>query len=111
MIALTLPIEQYYAMDRIGKIIRIGNSHGVIIPASILKELSWGSKDEVEIRAFDGALYVKKIEPYTGPYTGIFADMPRRKPGEPDFWGDKSVDEIMEELRGGRYDRPKDLDW
>ena len=111
MIALSLPIEHYYDMDKIGKIIRIGNSHGVIIPASALKELSWNTDDEVKMTLNEGSITIKRIEPYTGPYTGIFADMPRPAPGEPDPWGDKTTDEIMEELRAGRYDRHKDLDW
>lgn len=98
-------------MEKTGKIIRIGNSHGVIIPASLLKQLSWTAEDEIQLIMYDGSITLKKLEPYTGPYTGFFADMPRPEQGEPDPWGDKSTDEIVEELRSGRYDRSKNLDW
>lgn len=111
MNALTLPINLLIDMEKIGKLIKIGNSHGVIIPAPLLKQLSWTDEDEIMLTMYDGFLTLKKIEPYTGPYTGFFADMPRPEPGEPDPWGDKSTDEIIEELRGGRYDRPKILYW
>ncbi|MBR4808755.1 MAG: AbrB/MazE/SpoVT family DNA-binding domain-containing protein [Bacteroidales bacterium] len=84
------------------KIIRIGNSRGLLIPSPFLKKLSLKEKDDVQLYLEDDRLVIKKLEPYTGPYTGIFADMPRPEPGEPDPWGDKTTDEIMEELRGGR---------
>ena len=111
MNALSLPANVYLEMNKTGKIIKIGNSHGVIVPASILKELTWDTKDELKMSVFNNTLYVKKIEPYTGPYTGIFADMPRPAHGEPDPWGRKNTEAIIEELRAGRYDQPKDIDW
>ena len=110
MIALYLP-KMYCDMDMYGKIIRIGNSHGIIIPSALLKQLSLSAKDSVKICADKHTIYIVKEEPYTGPYTGPFADMPRPEPGEPDPWGEKTSEEIVEELRAGRFDRPKDLDW
>ena len=108
---LSLPLYFLLEMEKTGKIIKIGNSHGVIVPASILKELSWNTQDELKMSIYNNTLYIKKTEPYTGPYTGIFADMPRPDPSEPDPWEGKTSEEIVDELRAGRYDRPKDLDW
>ena len=105
MIALSLPKNQYI-MDKFGNIIRIGNSRGFIIPSSILKELSLKEKDEILLSTRDGALQIRKIEPYSGPYTGVFADMPRPAAGEPDPWEGKSTAEIMEEYRGSSNYRP-----
>ena len=105
MNALSLPVNLYVNMEKVGRIIRIGNSHGVIIPSALMKELSWNTEDEVKLTMHNGSITVKKVEPYSGPYTGIFADMPRPEPGEPDPWGE------TDDLRTGRYNRPKNLDW
>ena len=105
MIALSLP-QNYLDMDKYGNIIRIGNSRGVIIPSSILKELSLKEKDEVVFSAKEGALHIRKLEPYTGPFTGLFADLPRPVPGEVDPWEGKTTAKIMEEYREGSGCRP-----
>lgn len=110
MLAISLP-KTYCSMAKFGSIIKIGNSKGLIIPSSILKELSLEEKDEVMLNIENGLLCVKKIEEYKGPFTGIFSDLPRPEPGEPDPWGDKSGAETVEEWRSGRYDRNKELDW
>ncbi len=109
MIALSLPEKiikmiSFHRSD-FGSIIKIGNSKGLIIPSHILKALALREKDEVELYLEGNMLHIKKIEPYTGPYTGIFADMPRPEPGDPDPWGDKTTEEIMEELRSGSGSR------
>ena len=98
-------------MDKYGKIIRIGNSCGIIIPSRMLKDLSLDVEDSVLISIEGRSIVIRKQEPYTGPFTGIFADMPRPEPGEPNPWEGKSSAEIVEELRYGRYDREKNLDW
>lgn len=96
MIALSLPIY-YYGMREIGNIIKIGNSRGVIIPASILKTLSLKEKDEVRLMIKDNALMIKKIDPVTGPFTGAFAELAPWK----DAWGERDSAEIEDELRAG----------
>ena len=118
MIALSLP-KPFVGMKRIGKrpqtsnnvyysrIIRIGNSRGLLIPSGILKDLALKEKDEVKFSIEDDILVIKKIAPFTGPFTGIFADMP--KP-DPEAWGgDMSAEEYVEELRagGGNRDIPQ----
>ena len=110
MIALSLP-KNHSDMDKYGKIIKIGNSCGMIFPARLLRDLSINADDSVCISVVNRSIVITKQEPYTGPYTGIFADMPRPKPGEPDPWDGKDSSEIMEELRSGRLDRNKNLDW
>lgn len=87
--------------DKYGKIIRIGNSRGILIPASFMNNLSLKEKDDVLFSIEDDKLIIKKLQPYTGPYTGIFADMPRPESGETGFFDGNSTDEIMKELRGG----------
>ena len=95
----------YRFMDKYGKIIRIGNSHGVIVPASILKEVSLKENDKIVFSIENDTLCLKKTGPYMGPYTGIFADMPRPDPDEPDPWKGKTTEEIMDELRYGSGSR------
>lgn len=104
MYSLSLP-KTCIDMDRFGNIIRIGNSRGFIIPSSILKELSLKEKDEILLSTSDGVLHIKKVEPYSGPFTGIFADMPRPEPGDWDEWEGKSTSEIMDEIRDGSGSR------
>lgn len=106
MVALSLPET---LIDMYGKIIKIGNSKGVIIPSSLLKELSLGEKDEVKFRLENNTLVITKQEPYTGPFTGPFADLPRPAPGEPDPWGDMSGEEWEDMLRRGSSARS--IDW
>jgi antitoxin component of MazEF toxin-antitoxin module len=96
MIALSLPVF-CFDMRKTGNIIKIGNSRGVIIPASILKTLSLKEKDEVRLMIKDNALMVKKIEPVTGPFTGVFAELAPWK----DAWGERDSSEIEDELRAG----------
>ena len=105
MTSLSLP-QIYLEMDKYGNIIRIGNSRGLIIPSSILKELSLKEKDEVVFSTKEGALHVRKLEPYTGPFTGLFADLPHAASGKPTPWEGKTTAEIMEEYRGGSGSRP-----
>ncbi|MBR5904947.1 MAG: AbrB/MazE/SpoVT family DNA-binding domain-containing protein [Bacteroidales bacterium] len=105
MTSLSLP-QIYLEMDKYGNIIRIGNSRGLIIPSSILRELSLKEKDEVIFSTKEGTLQIRKLEPYTGPFTGLFADLPRPVPGEQDPWNGKTTAEIMEEYRGGSGCRP-----
>ena len=101
MIAISLPEIYQDMIIKYGNIIKIGNSKGVIIPASILKELALNEKDEVHFSIEDGKMVIEKIPPFTGPFTGIFATLPRPKDGEADPWGDRDSAEIEEELRAG----------
>lgn len=104
MIALSLPkIDSY--MDKFGKIIKIGNSCGLIIPAQMMKELSLGEHDNVKLRLDNRSLVITKQEPYTGPFTGPFADLPHPGPGEPDPWGGMDGKEWEEMLRSGSGSR------
>jgi len=41
-------------------VIRIGNSKGLILPASLLKSLSISERDEVSISEHDGGILIKK---------------------------------------------------
>lgn len=111
MLALYLPENNVIMIDsgrvHFSNIIRIGNSKGLIIPSSILKSLSLKEKDEVELTVDDNALCIKKIQPFTGPFTGMFSDMP--KPGPGSWGGDMSAADYVDEMRaaGGSREIPE----
>ena len=79
-------------MDKVMKttIIRIGNSKGILIPASLIKKLGIKDKDQVTIVEKDGCLelsFSRQEEPFTGPFTGPFAELAQYR-NEDDPWGD-----------------------
>lgn len=49
-----------------GKIISIGNSLGMILPARILKELALTKDSNLELRVEDGKLIVSESTPHKG---------------------------------------------
>ena len=83
--------------DMTANIIKIGNSKGIIIPSSILKQLSLNNGDEITLSIEDKRLVISKSAGFTGPFTGPFAAL---KP-YCDAWGDEDAMKIAEELRSG----------
>ena len=80
-------------------IIKIGNSKGVIIPASMLKKLGWEEKDVIKFSFKNNAIVMEKEDVFTGPFTGPFAAL--KAPD--DVWGGPDTDaaEVAAELRKG----------
>lgn len=83
--------------DMTANIIKIGNSKGVIIPASLLKKLSLSTGDEIILNIDGDKLVIRKNLEYTGPFTGPFAALEPFK----DAWGDGDPVEIAAKLRSG----------
>ena len=85
------------------QILRIGNSKGVILPASILRELSLSERDDLDISTEGGKIILSplpKETPFTGPFTGPFAELS----GDPELGGGAmSAAEYENELRRGRH--------
>ena len=74
-------------------IIRIGNSRGIIIPASILKRMGVKEGAKVKLTEADGKFtlsFIPAEEPFTGPFTGPFKDLPH----DDDSWGGKEMDAL-----------------
>lgn len=94
-------IALFLLPDMTANIIKIGNSKGVIIPASMLKQLSLHNGDEIIISIEDDKLVIRKNMEFTGSFTGPFAALEPFK----DAWGDKDPVEIAEELRSGSGNR------
>lgn len=88
--------------DMTTKIIPIGNSRGIVIPSSILKELSLKEKDELTIRIQDGRIVLSAVTPeFTGPFTGPFAELAKFAPDAGDT---RDALEIARELHDSRVD-------
>ena len=89
-------------------IIKIGNSKGVIIPASMLKKLGWEEKDVIKFSFKDNAIVMEKEDVFTGPFTGPFAAL--KAPD--DVWGGPDTDaaEVAAELRKYRRNK-KIIEW
>ena len=85
------------------QVLRIGNSKGVILPASILKARSLTERDSLDIRTEKGQIILSKTaedEVFTGPFTGPFAELS----GDPELWGGPmTAVEYENELRKGRH--------
>ena len=82
------------------RLIKIGNSRGILIPSSILKKLSLKEKDELMIQIQDGRIVLTVITPeFTGPFTGPFAELARYAPDESDT---RDALEIARELHDSR---------
>ena len=92
-------IANDYAMTT--KLIRIGNSRGIVIPAKILKKYGADDNSSVSLEEEDGRLYLsfsKEEEPFTGPFTGPFKALAPFKDME-DPWGDMDPCEYVRQLR------------
>ncbi|MBO6083405.1 MAG: AbrB/MazE/SpoVT family DNA-binding domain-containing protein [Bacteroidales bacterium] len=82
------------------RLIKIGNSRGILIPSSILKKLSLKEKDELMIQIQDGRIVLTVVTPeFTGPFTGPFAELARFAPDEEDT---RDALEIARELHDSR---------
>ena len=87
-------------IDMTTKIIPIGNSRGIVIPASILKKLSLKEKDELMIQIQDGQIVLTAVTPeFSGPFTGPFAELARFAPDPEDK---RDALEIARELHDSR---------
>ena len=91
-----------------GTILKIGNSKGVIIPASLLKKAALSEKDNVKFTFKDNAIVMEKEDIFTGPFTGPFAAL--KAPD--DVWGGPDTDaaEVAAELRKYRRNK-KIIEW
>ena len=92
------------------KLIKIGNSRGIVIPSSILKKLGLKEKDELMIQVRDGQIVLTVItEEFTGPFTGPFAPLASFAP----VWGGEEKDalEIAEELHNSRVNTREIPEW
>lgn len=90
-------------MKKTTRILRIGNSRGVIIPAEVLRELSLSETDRLDISTENGRIVLSAAtgeEEFMGPFTGPFAELS----GDPTLWGGTmSAVEYEDELRRGRH--------
>ena len=82
------------------RLIKIGNSRGILIPSSIRKKLSLKEKDELTIQIEDGRIVLTANTPeFTGPFTGPFAELARFAPDKEDT---RDALEIARELHDSR---------
>ncbi len=99
-------IANEYAMTT--KLINIGNSRGIVIPAKLLKT-------SVSLEEENGRIYLKfspaEEEPYTGPYTGPFKAL--KDLVDEDAWGGKDMDpvEYVRQLRDDSKAEKRVIDW
>ena len=104
-------IANDYAMTT--KLIRIGNSRGIVIPAKILKKYGADDNSSVSLEEEDGRLYLcfsKEEEPFTGPFTGPFKALAPFKDME-DPWGEDPC-EYVRKLRDSSGAEKRQLpDW
>lgn len=108
----TFVIEMDKSMET--TIIKIGNSRGIIIPASILKKFHVKEGSKVRLDEKDGAFtlsFVEEEEPYTGPYTGPFKAL--KDLVDEDAWGGKDMDpvEYVRQLRDDSKAEKRVIDW
>lgn len=108
----TFVIEMDKSMET--TIIKIGNSRGIIIPASILKKFHVKEGSKVKLDEKDGALtlsFIEEEEPYTGPYTGPFKAL--KDLVDEDAWGGKDMDpvEYVRQLRDDSKAEKRVIDW
>lgn len=83
------------------KLIRIGNSRGIVIPSKLLKKYGVDDNATVSIEEEGGRLFLhfsKEEEPFTGPFTGPFKALAAFKDME-DPWGGEDASEYIRHLR------------
>lgn len=108
----TFVIEMDKSMET--TIIKIGNSRGIIIPASILKKFHVKEGSKVRLDEKDGVFtlsFVEEEEPYTGPYTGPFKAL--KDLVDEDAWGGKDMNpvEYVRQLRDDSKAEKRVIDW
>ena len=104
-------IANDYAMTT--KLIRIGNSRGIVIPAKLLKKYGADDNTSVSLEEEDGRLYLSfspKEEPYTGPFTGPFKALAAFKDME-DPWEGMDAVEYVRQLRDSTGKEKRELPW
>ena len=105
-------IANEYAMTT--KLINIGNSRGIVIPAKLLKKYKVDDNASVSLEEENGRIYLKfspaEEEPYTGPYTGPFKALAAFKDME-DPWGGEDAVEYVRKLRDDSNAEPRIIDW
>ena len=93
-------IANDYAMTT--KLISIGNSRGIVIPAKLLKKYKVEDNASVSLEEENGRIYIKfspaQEEPYSGPYTGPFKALAPFKDMEDPGGGEDAV-EYVRKLR------------
>ena len=90
-------------------IIKIGNSRGVVIPASILKELALKEKDKLTIQVLEGKIVLTVTpEEFTGVFTGPFAELARYAPDADDT---RDALEIAKQLHDSRVNTREIPEW
>lgn len=96
---LLLPLRK--TMDMRTDLIKIGNSCGIRIASSLLKQLGWKLRDPIQISIVDGALVLKDMANEPDPFAAI------SKGG----WYDDQRDayEIADELYRGRVNDREDV--
>ena len=92
IVKLLLPLRK--TIDMRTSLIKIGNSCGIRIAASLLKQLDWKLRDPIQADIVDGTLVLKNMARETDPFAAI------SKGG----WYDDPRDayEIADELYRGR---------
>ena len=106
-------IANDYAMTT--KLISIGNSRGIVIPAKLLRKYKVEDNASVSLEEENGRIYIKfspaEEEPYTGPYTGPFKAL--KEIVDPDVWGGRDMDpaEYVRQLRDDSDAEKRVIDW
>ncbi len=106
-------IANEYAMTT--KLINIGNSRGIVIPAKLLKKYKVDDNASVSLEEENGRIYLKfspaEEEPYTGPFTGPFKAL--KDLVDEDAWGGKDMDpvEYVRQLRDDSKAEKRVIDW
>ena len=105
----TFVMAMYDAMTT--RIIKIGNSKGLVLPASLLKKYAVQEKDEVRIQEEDGRIMLTfpgREAPFTGPFTGPFAGL---APFAPDLDDTRDALDIARELHDARGNTRETPTW
>ena len=94
-------IANDYAMTT--KLINIGNSRGIVIPAKLLKKYNVDDNATVSLEEKGDKIYLhflkEEEEPYTGPFTGPFKAL--KDLVDEDAWGGRDMDpaEYVRQMR------------
>lgn len=102
-----------YAMTT--KLINIGNSRGIVIPAKLLKKYNIDDNATVSLEEKGDKIYLhflkEEEEPYTGPFTGPFKAL--KDLVDEDAWGGRDMDpaEYVRQLRDDSKAEKRIIDW